>query len=532
MELFFNNAGPCIPDDHYMIDPLRRIDHETVEDLIAEKRYFVLHAPRQTGKTSCLLALMHHLNDQGRYQALYVNVEAAQAHREDIPEAMRTICYSIADNAEDYLQDTRLTPSIEALLQRGTGKALQALLRHWASINEKPVVLFIDEIDALIGDTLVSVLRQIRAGYAQRPHKFPLSIVLCGVRDVRDYRMEPRHKEVITGGSAFNIKAVSLRLGNFSQAEVRELWAQHTIATGQTFAEAIYPELWADTQGQPWLVNALGYQLTRSPEFRYLRDRTIPITLTDYQAAREILIQSRATHLDQLSDKLKEPRVHAVISALLSGTQTDKTIPLDNLNYVEDLGLIQRHPVLSIANRIYQEVIPRDLTYTAQYMLPYQQAWYLTPQRRLDIPKLLKAFQHYFQEHSEAWIDRFDYKEAGPQLLLQAFLQRIVNGGGRIAREYGLGRRRTDLYIEWPVDEQAGYHGEVQRIVLELKIRYQSKQATIEKGLAQTADYADKSAADEAHLLIFDCRPEVAWKEKIWQQNHTHAHRTLGVWGL
>ena len=162
----------------------------------------------------------------------------------------------------------------------------------------------------------------------------------------------------------------------------------------------------------------------------------------------ECLIQSRATHLDQLSDKLKEPRVHTVISALLSGTQTDTTIPLDNLNYVEDLGLIQRHPVLSITNRIYQEVIPRDLTYTAQYMLPYQQTWYLTPERHLNIPKLLTAFQHYFQEHSEAWIEQFNYKEVGPQLLLQAFLQRIVNGGGRITREYGLGRRRTDLYID------------------------------------------------------------------------------------
>ena len=532
MPLFFNRAGPSMAGKHYLIDPLRRIDVDYIEELIEEESYFVLHAPRQTGKTSCLLALMHHLNAQGRYQALYVNVEAAQAHREDIPEAMRTICYSIAENAEDYLQDTRLTPSIEPLLQQGTGKALQALLRHWASINEQPVVLFIDEIDALVGDTLISVLRQIRAGYAQRPAGFPVSIVLCGVRDVRDYRMESQHKEVITGGSAFNIKATSLRLGNFSQAEVRELWAQHTAATGQIFAEAIYPELWADTQGQPWLVNALGYQLTRSPEFRALRDRKIEIGLADYQTARELLIQSRATHLDQLSDKLKEPRVHAVISALLSDAQQTTTIPLDHLCYVEDLGLIQRHPVLSIANRIYQEVIPRDLTYTTQYMLPYQQAWYLTPQRRLDIPKLLTAFQHYFQEHAEAWIERFDYKEAGPQLLLQAFLQRIVNGGGRITREYGLGRRRTDLYIEWPVDEQVGYHGEVQRIVLELKIRYQSKAATIAQGLAQTADYADKSAADEVHLLIFDRRPEVAWQDKIWCQTAQHGSRAITVWGL
>jgi hypothetical protein len=344
--------------------------------------------------------------------------------------------------------------------------------------------------------------------------------------------MESTHKEVITGGSAFNIKATSLRLGNFSQAEVHELWMQHTAATGQVFAEAIYPELWADTQGQPWLVNALGYMLTRSPEFRTLRDRTLPITLKDYQTARELLIQSRATHLDQLNDKLKEPRVHRVIAALLADQDNASDILVDDMQYVADLGLVTIKPGLRIANRIYQESIPRELIYTQQATISHQQAWYLTPQRRLDIPKLLTAFQHYFQEHSEAWIERFDYKEAGPQLLLQAFLQRIVNGGGRITREYGLGRRRTDLYIEWPVDEQAGYHGEVQRIVLELKIRYQSKAATIKTGLAQTADYADKSAADEAHLLIFDRRPEVAWKDKIWCQTAEHGTREITVWGL
>ena len=278
---------------------------------------------------------------------------------------------------------------------RATG-LLRTLLTYWCTESAKPIVLFLDEVDALVGDTLISVLRQIRGGYAQRPAGYPISIVLCGVRDVRDYRIEARHKEVITGGSAFNIKATSLRLGSFNQAEVRELWAQHTAATGQIIAEAIYPELWTDTQGQPWLVNALGYQLTRSPEFRYLRDRTIPITLTDYQAAREILIQSRATHLDQLHDKLKEPRVHRVIAALLAGKSSTSDIPVDDMQYVADLGLIVIKPELRIANRIYQESIPRELTWTQQTTIPYQQAWYLTPKRRLDIPKLLETFQHYF----------------------------------------------------------------------------------------------------------------------------------------
>ena len=244
------------------------------------------------------------------------------------------------------------------------------------------------------------------------------------------------------------------------------------------------------------------------------------------------MILSRATHLDQLHDKLKKPRVHQVIAAILASEYDELDVPSDDMQYVADLGLIVMQPELRIANRIYQESIPRELTWTKQVTIPYQQAWYLTPERRLMMPKLLTAFQHYFQEHSEAWVERFAYKEAGPQLLLQAFLQRIVNGGGRITREYGLGRRRTDLFIEWPVDEHAGFHGEVQRIVLELKIRYQSKQATIEKGLAQTADYADKSAADEAHLLIFDRRPEVTWQEKIWCQSERHGTREITVWGL
>ncbi|MFM2329271.1 MAG: hypothetical protein RLZZ494_1374, partial [Pseudomonadota bacterium] len=73
----FNNAGPSVATMHFMIDPLVRIDVENIESLVEDHRYFVLHAPRQTGKTTCLLALMQHFNAQGRYRALYVNIEGA-----------------------------------------------------------------------------------------------------------------------------------------------------------------------------------------------------------------------------------------------------------------------------------------------------------------------------------------------------------------------------------------------------------------------------------------------------------------------
>ena len=531
MERFFNNAGPSVAADHYVIDPLHRLDLSQIEDLIAQKRYFVLHAPRQTGKTTCLLALMEHLNRQGCYQALYANIEAAQAARGHVKRGIRAVAAAVALAARVYLHSIWITDWLQAEGADCDAETLfTALLQGWAMATDKPVVLFLDEVDALVGDTLISLLRQIRAGYAQRPHAFPISIVLCGVRDVRDYRMQSPGREVITGGSAFNIKAMSLRLGNLSETEVRALWQQHTQATGQIFADAIYPELWQDTQGQPWLVNALGYELTQQTP--HLKDRTVPITLADYRTAREKLIQDRTTHLDQLTDKLSEERVHRVIAALLAGTDAHADIATDDAQYVADLGLITLTPSLQIANRIYQEAIPRELIWTSQLTITHQTEWYVTPHNRLDMPKLLLAFQQFFREQSDSWIECFDYKEAGPQLLLQAFLQRVVNGGGRITREYGLGRRRTDLYLEWPVDRVAGWQGEIQRIVLELKLRHASLKTDVTRGLQQTAAYADQCGATEAHLLMFDRRPDIAWQDRIWHQEHAEGNRQITVWGL
>ena len=529
MEKMFNNAGPSVPGLHYMIDPLVRINAEEIEALIAQQRYFVLHAPRQTGKTTSLLALARHLNVQGKYQACYI--EGAQTARQDVAQGLRTVCGAIERAANDVLYDNRLNAWTQAAWSaNGPNGVLTGLLRSWSKNSDLPIVLMLDEIDSLVGDTLISVLRQLRAGYADRPQRFPQTVILCGIRDVRDYRIHTAHQEIITGGSAFNIKAESLRLGNLSRQETESLWRQHQDATGQQIDPAIFPELWEDTWGQPWLVNALGYQVTWRD--RELRERSRPITLERYKAARDRLIQSRATHLDQLADKLREERVRRVIEALLSGEPVVERFPEDDLQYLEDQGLIRRKPQLTIANRIYQQILPREITAPMQDVLTESQLWYVGPDHRLDVPKLLSAFQQFFREHSEAWFDRFEYSEAGPQLLMQAFLQRIVDNDGRVTREYGLGRRRTDLFIEWPLDEAQGYQGPVQKIVVELKLVRTAIDKAISEGVKQTAECADKGGADEAYLLIFDRRPDRSWDERIWQSAESHAGRTINVWGM
>jgi hypothetical protein len=352
-------------------------------------------------------------------------------------------------------------------------------------------------------------------------------VILCGVRDVRDYRIHSsREKAIITGGSAFNIKAESLRLGNFSQDEVAALYQQHTVETGQAFTPEALVRVWDLTEGQPWLVNALGYECCfRRQEGR---DRTQPITAAVVETAKEALILRRETHLDQLTDKLQEEQVQRVIEPVLAGVDLAQRLRPDDVSYVVDLGLItqERNGRIRIANAIYQEVIPRELGWQIQSGMSEETAWYVRPDGLLDMEKLLSAFQEFFREHSEHWVERFQYKEAGPQLLLQAFPQRLVNGGGRIEREYGLGRMRTDLLILWP--HPAG----MQKVVIELKLLHKSIEQTLAKGLEQTWDYIDRWGAEAGHLVIFDRTPDKAWEEKLYHRTEVVRGQGIQVWGM
>ena len=504
----FNIAGPMRPNEHYAIPPLDRVDVDELLDLIGSKQYFVLHAPRQTGKTSALIALRDRLNsgEVGYFRCVNVNVEPAQVARNDVARGIRAVLSGLAMNArllEDGYPD-KVWPDI--LAKAGPEDALKELLARWCVANPVPLVLLVDEIDSLVGDTLLSVLRQLRAGYEHRPEGFPQSVVLCGVRDIRDYRIRSSTGEVIAGGSPFNVAAKSLRMGDFTEAETRALMAQHTEETGQRFSAAALNLVWTQTRGQPWLVNALCAGACFDNKAG--RDRSRPIEVDDVYAAREELILSRRTHLDQLAHKLEEARVRRVVEPILSGGEVRHHAR--DLEYVRDLGLLAQDSPPRIANPIYAEVVPRELGYVLQDSLDVQVAWYVDDAGRLNMDKLLTAFGTFFGEHAEHWLDHLgDYREAGPQLILQSYLQRVVNGGGRIEREYGLGRGRTDLLVLWP--RELGQPSELwERFVVECKVLrdsdHKSLAWTIEQGVEQTLGYMAKCRAEEGHLVVIDRR--------------------------
>ena len=488
---FFNTGGPCNPDYHYMLRAEARLQDENVLRLIEQHAYFIVHAPRQTGKTTAMLELARHLNTSGRYIAILLSMEVGAAFPNDVDAAENAILGEWKQAIRYALPPARQPPDWQPADQ--AGQQLSAFLGEWAMAAERPLVIFLDEIDALQNEVLISVLRQLRSGYFRRPDGFPAALALIGLRDVRDYKVASGGSDRLNSPSPFNIAVRSIMLRNFTADEVHALLQQHTDETGQPFTPEALDHVFYLTQGQPWLVNALAKVAVEE----LVPDLSQPVTVAQIDRAKEILIQRRQTHLDQLTDKLRDPRVRHVIEPILAGSVLSD-VPQDDRDYVVDLGLVRRENGrgLVIANPIYREVIPRALASGAQDSLPRIQPIWLQPDGRLDKEKLLQAFLAFWRRHGQPLLRSVHYHEIAPHLVLMAFLDRVANGGGILDREYALGEDKMDLYLRYG-DERLG---------IELKVWRNGKADPLTEGLEQLDGYLHKLGLESGWLVIFDQR--------------------------
>jgi hypothetical protein len=210
-----------------------------------------------------------------------------------------------------------------------------------------------------------------------------------------------------------------------------------------------------------------------------------------------VLIVRQDTHLDSLAERLREPRVRAIIEPILSG-QSLGNIPPDDLRFVQDLGLVRPDPEggLVIANPIYREVLPRVLASTAVASLPRIAPTWLMASGRLDRLRLRESFLAFWRQHSEPLLGTAPYAEIAPHLVLMAFLHRVANGGGTIEREYAIGRDRMDLLLTYGPD----------RLTIELKVWRDRRPDPRTDGLAQLDEYLARIGLDTGWLVIFDRR--------------------------
>ncbi len=490
MPRHFNTGGPCNPDDHYMLAPERRLPG--VRDVVDQKSYFILHAPRQVGKTTALLTLARALTSEGRYAALLVSMETGAAFPHDIGAAEDAVLDGWRRRAEAWLPaELRPPPWPDSK----PGARIGAALSVWARACPRPLVVFLDEIDALRDEVLVSVLRQLREGHALRPGGFPWSLALVGLRDVRDYKVASGGSDHLHTASPFNIKVRSLTMRDFTRDEVAELYAQHTVDTGQRFEDGVIDRVFALSRGQPWLVNALAYVTTGD----LCRDRAVPVTVDAVNRARDILIESQDTHLDSLAERLRDPRVRAVIEPMILGGNLSDLAP-DDLRFVLDLGLVRAagDGSIEVSNPIYREIIVRSLTVATRASIPKLKPTWLVAQGRIDWESLREAFVAFWRQHGESLLGSSPYHEAAAHLVLMAFLHRVVNGGGRVERELAIGSGRLDLCVEYGGD----------RLGIEVKTwRDSDKQGDpADAGLDQLDEYLAGLGVTRGWLVRFDQR--------------------------
>jgi hypothetical protein len=453
MPRFFNTTGPCDPRMHYMVPPGRRLPD--VRTLVEREQYFVLHAPRQVGKTTAMRAFAAELREAGRV-AVHATLETSQ-DAETVAEAEPRWIAAIARYAEVLPVADRPPLPATAALNFPVGGRFAGWLGLWAaSVAPRRVVLMLDEVDTITGAPMVNFLRQLRDGFNQRPDRFPASIALIGMRDLLDYLTQSKDGVPLSPGSPFNIKAESITMRNFLAEEVAELLAQHAADTGQVFLPEASERLYWWTAGQPFLVNAIALICMD----KLVPDRSRPVTAAHIDEAKERLVLARTTHLHALGERLKEARVAPIVQSVILG---DEPVDYghDDFRYVTDLGLLVKRPDgAEPANRMYREVLVREIGYNQQENMKSPWWPWLLPDGRLDFPALVEAFRQHWRENADVITEHLpQYPEAVCHIAYMSFLHRVVNGGGTVEREFAAGRGAVDVV--------ASYQGE--RFVTEIK---------------------------------------------------------------
>jgi hypothetical protein len=515
---YFNIAGPCNKTEHYMIEASSRL--QGVEQLIDMAQYFVIHAARQSGKTTYLLDLTRKLHVAGKYYAVYCSLETLQGvtdSKEGIPLVIA--CLKKALRTGKIPQNELF--AVNADYNNYTG-VLHEALTDYCEVLDKPLVIFFDEADCLTESTLISFLRQLRLGYVTRSlAPFVHSVGLIGMRNIRDYKAQVRpDSQSLGSASPFNIVTETMTLKNFTKEEITSLYKQHTDDAGQVFEDEAIDLINEQTQGQPWLVNAI----VREVIVEILHsDYSQTVTAEQCNTAIQTIILRRDTHIDSLLERLKEDRVRRVIEPMINGNPVETRLS-DDYQYVVDLGLIKSvNAKIQPSNPIYGEVIVRTLSYDAQQDIINEKPDYIIPRYlksgTIDVNFLLSDFQQFWRENSAIWIEKTQYKEAAPHLILQGFLQRVLNGGGQIIRDMGAGTGRLDLCVVY----------EDKKYPIEIKL-WKGDQY-YQKGLEQIARYMDTLGCKEGWMVIFDQRSDKSWEEKIYYKQELVSGFPIHVFG-
>jgi hypothetical protein len=560
----FQTSGPCFPDENYMIPAADR--NSEILPLISDKKYFVIHAPRHSGKTTFLNSLTDIINSEGHYFALLCPLSfpvetfnfttASEAILQSLIEGMHTSevpsVRILADTVPRFSQETQ-------------SFAISNAIQKICCSLEKELVIFFDDADSIPSSFALPFLNQIEVGFKNRQNSgvnaFPRSIALAGLHQLKNYQFESTIDSNLTvHASPFNIGKLPLTLPNFSIEQIRILYRQHTDASGQIFEENAIQQVWHLTSGQPWLVNVLASDIIK---LQLDNNYSIPINVNHVNLAANNLFMDNGVHLSSLTERLEEPRVRKVMDFAMSpsGAKPDKVL-IPDINYCIDLGLLKSGNSNGIsdcvpANKIFNEMIVRT---TSSISMPNQdnipgKMWY--DQTELDISSALKSFQKFWimkeeifsdnireDEYTESIIIKFTYASAtrlitqkqkdrkrqfiinniqtlfGESfciLVLCTYLQKTFPEVSEpITREFSDDNKSANIYVN--------YNGILYPIRAILK-----GTETTEKGIRQLSSHIDKCNNSKGWLVEFAMKRDKPLKRKRSFKTYTIGKRTVFV---
>ena len=490
----FNTSGPNIPVEHYTLERTKLIERGM--DLVQRKRYFTIWAPRQTGKSTYFRLLLLELEAAG-YQVIHFNLENYKEESlQGLLSKLRLELSSIGLNVPLFVTFGDFSRYIE-------------------TINDRRLVLIIDEIEGLNPDLFGQFLHTIRNLYHFRESHCLKSTILVGVSNIVGV--------VSDNASPFNI-ADNLPVPYFTHDEVRELLAQHTTATGQRFETRVVDKIYEVTAGQPGLVNGFAYQLVERWPDKPILEYNDYLTVEDWYMTEAI-----DKNVANIRNKAEEHRAF-VERLLFTETDVPFEIERDAIKELHTNGIIKKGKfgmvefwVPLYKKRLYKAFYPYTNGETGEISATLNTFTFFNEAGELDIPKLINHYKAYAARRGfRVFIEKNKkgkkvLKESGLIYSFETFLAAFVSEAeGRSYREADTGLGKSDLILYLRDREY----------LFETKKYYSP--AKFARGKKQLAHYTRSLGLNKAVYLVFTPR-HIEYPEDVVEETILHEGVEIAV---
>jgi nitrogen regulatory protein PII-like uncharacterized protein len=502
----FHSYGPVDIDENYYA-PREELIEKAYTQLIGydpqkSGHYFTVWAPRQTGKTWIMQQILMRLKKDPRFHVLKINLEILKEEK-NVSNVIGTIAEEIGGGLNMNFTGIKNPKKFQEIFKKGS--------------IEKPVILILDEFDAIVEKGINAIVGAFRNIYIQRRDESDKTtgqktyllhgVALIGVRSVLGIDNEK--------GSPFNVQR-SVHIPNLTFAEVEAMFKWYEKESGQKVEEAVVRTLYEETRGQPGLIGWFGELLTET----YNHDMNKPITMYNfeeaYAAATHILPNNNILNI--ISKVQKKPYDEKVIELFQTTEKTTFNFDNKELNYLYMNGVIDQEKVGHklyyvrfscpfVQKRIFNYFSRQIFSHLGQLIHPLDAMKDAINEKTLYIPNIIKRYQAYLTKNHKIFFknvprrkDDMRIYEAIYHFNLFRYLYDLVGGMEvEVIPQFPTGNGKIDLILK--------YRGQIYALELKsFKDMY-----TFEKGIDQAAEYGRQMGLKEIFFLVFvELTPEEA----------------------